>query len=430
MSGSSLYSLVSWRGTEGDRADIVPDSTVSLYTLDELAKPRVLSQARSARTFAVGSNGSQDILVVGCRKKVVVYGAGKGRIKEAWVRVLLELSTRVADGNQELSLPHSPRHLILSSSQDPRSVFMLYSTTASALLHIDPDSTPHLSVSEVDIAHPHHAPERTSSSSEGLGVSGTAISMSKGVSALSGLGGYVGLGGKASSPVGTRTVDGEVLIGHDEAGIFLSSNGTPTRSTSLQWPAPPESVAVSNPFIFSIVPHTVSVGPSNSSSSLPTCAIQIHLAPTLRPQQTLMTLSLPSIGGLTAGSLCSVELSTNTLASSVAPSTKFLLISTPLDKSLSTTEGSSIWTVEACDLGEMIDQLVRDGHVGDAISLVESVGETGFAPVSFGYSSSTAECDSLGACHISRRFTQYSNSLKVNTKPLWRHSLCSISIPP
>lgn len=33
-----------------------------------------------------------------------------------------------------------------------------------------------------------------------------------GMGALTGLGGYVGLGGKAAVPVGTRTVGGEVVI--------------------------------------------------------------------------------------------------------------------------------------------------------------------------------------------------------------------------
>lgn len=36
-----------------------------------------------------------------------------------------------------------------------------------------------------------------------------------GVSSLTGLGGYVGLGGKAAIPVGTSTVNGEVLLTRD-----------------------------------------------------------------------------------------------------------------------------------------------------------------------------------------------------------------------
>ena len=41
--------------------------------------------------------------------------------------------------------------------------------------------------------------------------------------ALTGLGGYVGLGGKASIPVGTRTVGGEVAIVRDGMVKIASS---------------------------------------------------------------------------------------------------------------------------------------------------------------------------------------------------------------
>jgi hypothetical protein len=83
------------------------DSTVTLYTLPDFGKTgtMVLSHARNAHGFAITTYTAlpskkkgadpgldipveqvlRDILVVGCRKKVVVFGAGKGGIKEAWV---------------------------------------------------------------------------------------------------------------------------------------------------------------------------------------------------------------------------------------------------------------------------------------------------------------------------------------------------------
>lgn len=51
------------------------------------------------------------------------------------------------------------------------------------------------------------------------------------------------------------------------------------------------------------------------------------------------------------------------------------------DKSLSQAEGSSLWAIRATDMGEQIDELVKDGHVPDAIGLVEAVGENGLSPV-------------------------------------------------
>jgi hypothetical protein len=49
--------------------------------------------------------------------------------------------------------------------------------------------------------------------------------MGMGVSALSGLGGYVGLGGKAAVPVGTATVGGEVLLAREgECRLYTRYN--------------------------------------------------------------------------------------------------------------------------------------------------------------------------------------------------------------
>lgn len=82
------------------------DSLVTLYPLTELAtaKGRALTQARNAHAFAIsffdpssvkgkrnetadgGENAElRDLLVVGCRKKVVVIGGGKNGLKDSWV---------------------------------------------------------------------------------------------------------------------------------------------------------------------------------------------------------------------------------------------------------------------------------------------------------------------------------------------------------
>jgi hypothetical protein len=82
---------------------------ITLYSLPDLPKSsaNVLSQARNAHTFAItsytatiskkksqadlksgeGKKIRRDLLVVACRKKVVVYGAGRGGLKEGWVSV-------------------------------------------------------------------------------------------------------------------------------------------------------------------------------------------------------------------------------------------------------------------------------------------------------------------------------------------------------
>jgi hypothetical protein len=188
-----------------------------------------LSQARTAHCFEIASftatlksknskndpgntetesQVKRDMLVVGCRKKVVVYVTGKRGIK---------------DGS-ELALAHSPRTVIVQSSGSsmPDTVHLLYSPTTSAILHIDPISNPKQPLSVVDLPNnplpqPTAGPSGTSKENgagQAAGQETAGSGMGLGVGgALSGLGGYVGLGAKATLPVGTSTFGGEVLLG-------------------------------------------------------------------------------------------------------------------------------------------------------------------------------------------------------------------------
>lgn len=79
--------------------NLIPDTVVTLYPLDFGKGSLALSAARYAHAFATSSYSSnkaskdgngpstvrRDLLVVGCRKKVVLYGAGK-TFKDPWVR--------------------------------------------------------------------------------------------------------------------------------------------------------------------------------------------------------------------------------------------------------------------------------------------------------------------------------------------------------
>ena len=231
-----------------------------------------LSQARTAHCFEIASYTAtlkqnskndpdiseaesqvkRDMLVVGCRKKVVVYGTGKSGIKDGL----------------ELALAHSPRTVIIQStgSSMPDTVHLLYSPTTSAILHIDTSSNPKQPLSVVDLPNsplpqPTAGPSGTSKENgagQATGQDGAGSGM--GLGALSGLGGYVGLGAKATLPVGTSTFGGEVLLGRQgqfnsartqiiakqsELGGFYSSEGSFTRQDSIQWQAPPEALGQS-----------------------------------------------------------------------------------------------------------------------------------------------------------------------------------------
>jgi len=120
-------------------------------------------------------------------------------------------------------------------------------------------------------------------------------------------------------------------------------------------------------------------GTGNNAS--PTPYLQVHLGPSLALRDTI-TLPSPTAGTLSVSSMLTVSQQIATAASSTSAATRVLLVSTPNDKALSTNEGSSIWAVEAADIGDQIDELVRDGQLLDAIGLAEAVGETSLSPVS------------------------------------------------
>ena len=126
---------------------------------------------------------------------------------------------------QELTLPHSPRNIIfpskpMSTAPLPDRIFLLYSPTTSAILHVSPTSTTRLSVTDIGTdpfpqphgatAKAHNGTDTNSPMAEAEGASGLRMGM--GGMSLTGLGGYVGLGAKAAVPLGTRTVGGEVLL--------------------------------------------------------------------------------------------------------------------------------------------------------------------------------------------------------------------------
>lgn len=167
----------------------------------------------SAEGDATPSKVRRDLLVVGCSKKAVVYGAG-ARLGEAW----------------ELSLQHTPRAVIFPApvyADLPGAVHLLYSPSVSALLHIRP-GPPAQRLSASDLPMRGYPPPR------GDGPRHAVPESSWGR-----LGGFMR---GAATPVGTRTVGGEVALVREDLGVFFSSEGNFTRDESLHWPAAPEAL--------------------------------------------------------------------------------------------------------------------------------------------------------------------------------------------
>jgi hypothetical protein len=105
---------------------LIPDSTVTALQLPDLPRNSVitLSQARNAHCFAIssfirnarrsGSGSSKDVsgdqtlkdlLIVGCRKKVVVYGSERPGLKDPYVRLPHHRSTALMSGIAAKSFP-------------------------------------------------------------------------------------------------------------------------------------------------------------------------------------------------------------------------------------------------------------------------------------------------------------------------------------
>ncbi|KAL7424682.1 Vacuolar morphogenesis protein 6 [Cryptotrichosporon argae] len=331
---------------ESKKLVVLSDSAVALYALDDpAAKPAPLPQARTAHAFAsttyfqsgAGGKAARDLLVIGCRKKVVVIGAGKGF--DAW----------------ELALPHSPRHVIFPSptyAALPDSVHLLFTPTTAAILHIHPTSpaAQRLAVTDLSAAAPPPAKGEAAPATEAAGSG-----LSLGVGAFTGLGGYV-LGKGANAPVGVRTVGGEIVLARDDVGVFYSSEGHYTRNESLQYPATPDAIAFANPYLYSMV-TTV------QANAQPALSVQIHLTPTLSMRETI-AIPQPATGHLLAR-----------LAVLTTPGGPVLIATTPSDKAMLTAEGSSIWALSPPTLEAAVGELISEGRIGDAIGLVEAVGD-------------------------------------------------------
>lgn len=136
------------------------------------------------------------------------------------------------------------------------------------------------------------------------------------------------------------------------------------------------ALAFASPFIYSITPS-----PPSTSNTTPPPIVNIHLGPSLIAR-TSLTLPTLSAGTSSVSSLIPTTSTTSlSPAEALLPSSRLLFISTPTDKALLQSEGSTVWAVRSGDVGEEVDELVKEGYASDAIGLVEAVGEGGLSPV-------------------------------------------------
>ncbi|PPQ95740.1 hypothetical protein CVT26_015866, partial [Gymnopilus dilepis] len=346
---------------------VLSDMTVTLYPLPSLSPPTPLLKAKAAFSFSIHSyienaqvpttpsasdnaesKRSQPIpslvtmLLVGCRRKAVIYSWKDGEPQEV----------------REGPLPHSARTIVFL---DKDTACFAYSPTEYAIFSI-------ATMTAVDIV----TPLPTTSS-------GTAMN------AFTGLTGYMtlGLGAKAKPGV-VQVGNSEFLISKDGQGFFIGADGKSTRPSTIEWPVPPEEIAFIQPYLFSVFPAGTipnETRPIDSSQQGPssqpqpsfnsTSVIQVRSTLSLQVSQTLPFPFNTPASEISPNQNAIIRLMT-TSASTKAP---LYVLTTPVDKATATSEGSSIWRFMMKPWPEQIDELVFAGKYSDALALLDILDE-------------------------------------------------------
>ncbi|KIJ12775.1 hypothetical protein PAXINDRAFT_181469 [Paxillus involutus ATCC 200175] len=376
---------------------VLSESLPTLYPLPSLSPPTPLAKAKGALSFAIHSSvhnapnasdssrpGGFDsadadtipiptmvtMLVVGCRRRVVVYTWRDGEAQEI----------------KEALLPHSPRAMAFLDSSN---VCFAYSPTEHAIFSLENSTT-------VDVTMP--APVPTSSSSTGLGM-GTFSGL--------GLSNYMtlGLGAKAAKPGLVRVGDGEVVIIRESQGVVVGGDGR-MKGNSINWPTQPEDIVLfeegsdgnssSSPPPISTSPQIqIQVQGQSQPSLIPAPVVQIISSINMLPVQTFAfpfsqpstCLNTSSIASVTNTSLrllttCITPPPSNTTTMTITPKTPppLFLVSTSLDRTLAAAEGTTVWRFTMREWDAQINELVERGSYTDALALLERVQGPGVSP--------------------------------------------------
>ncbi|KAF8604609.1 hypothetical protein BDV93DRAFT_537690 [Ceratobasidium sp. AG-I] len=363
---------------------VLSDSVVTLYPLPSLSPPTVLTQTRNASVFALdtsvqyeladgslatptqsGSKGIATVvtvLAVGCKRKIVVYRWHDGEAQPV----------------KELVLDHTPRAI---SFPTPHTITMAYPPPDYAVLSLTTMGLTEFVLPATSVV-----------------TTNTGMSMGMGMGALSGLGGYMGLGSKAKQAV-VKIEEGEVLIPKDTTGLFFGVDGQTTRPLGVDWPTSPEETVYTKPYIISsfppnTLPSTSEIDHSVSSTTLatltqqtptiPNSALQIRSSLSLQPVQTLRfpfikdpprVASPPPTtakGGAAKapGPPPPHTLRLLTTTPGTGPSAPTFVLSTPTDRAALASEGSTLWALVLRPWGAQVDELVHAGKYADALALL------------------------------------------------------------
>ncbi|KAJ4480006.1 hypothetical protein J3R30DRAFT_3467312 [Lentinula aciculospora] len=333
------------------------ETIVTIFPLPSFSPATILSAAKAAFSFGIHSytyhteseiQGQNEFtkpasipvlmtyLLVGCRRKLVIYSWKDGEAQEV----------------KECPLPHSPRMITF---MDNDLACFAYSATEYAVFSLS-----RMTANEVTIS----LPVSTSSSTMG---------------ALTGLSGYMTLGlGAKSKPGVVKLRDEEALIIKDNEGIIIGKDAKPSRPETIGWQAPPEEIAFVKPYIFSVLPpgSVPSTNTDPTQNSIPTSVVQVRSSITLLPIQTYLypfrESSRSSSPTTVSQPTAPVNATVRLITPSSSPKPSLLLVTTPTDRAAATSEGSSIWQFDMKPWSEQIDELVVAGKYSDALELLET----------------------------------------------------------
>ncbi|KAK7044093.1 Vacuolar morphogenesis protein 6 [Paramarasmius palmivorus] len=339
---------------------VLSESTVTLFPLPTLSPPTVLSNAKTAFSFAIHSmvqhilpDGSTvqesdtgfskpkaiptlfTRLVVGCQRRVVIYSWKDGDAQEV----------------KEYPLPHSPR--IISFMDDNHACFA-YPANEYAVFSFD-------KLTCTDVSMP-------------LPAAGAPSAMGK----FSGLTGYMALGlGAKAKPGVAHLNDEDTLVLRDNEGVLIGKDAKPTKSSTVAWPAIPDEIAFLKPYLFSVLP---------AGSLSPTTTIQIRSSISLLPIQTFQypfddtetgTEALPSPPPTQTVHAASPSNGTvRLLTASQASKSLLYFTTTPIDRTAAANEGSKIWQLWMKPWSEQVDELVESGQYADALKLLDTIDQS------------------------------------------------------
>ncbi|KAG8793698.1 Vacuolar morphogenesis protein 6 [Ceratobasidium sp. 428] len=365
---------------------VLSDSVITLFPLSTLSPPTILAPTRNASVFTIDTSVQYEladgslatptqsesrgiatvvtVLAVGCKRKVVVFRWHDGEAQPV----------------KELPLDHTPRAI---SFPTPHTITMAYPPPDHAVL-----SLTNMALTEFVLP-------ATNTVTQNAGMS---MGMGMGMGALSGLGGYMGLGAKAKQAV-VKIEDGEVLIPKESTGLFFGVDGQTTRPLGVDWPAAPEETVYTKPYIISSFPphslpassgtdHSASSGSlatlTQQTSTIPNSALQIRSSLSLQPVQTLRfpfvedpakaAASAPATKPGAASKQQApppphaLRLLTTTPGS--GPGAPAYVLSTPTDRTALASEGSTLWALVLRPWAIQVEELVHLGKYADALALL------------------------------------------------------------